>query len=352
VNWLVQSFTSYADEAAERWNRFWFRPQQPYTLALIRICGGAMLFYTHLVYSLDLAALLGPASLVSPQTSILLNQDPDGRMFVWSYLWSVESPALLWTLHLGALVVFALLTVGLFTRVVSVLAFLITLSYCHRLIGSQFGLDQVNAMLAMYLMIGPAGAAWSVDRWLAVRNSGDDRSAAPSPWTTVAIRLIQLHMCIIYLFGGIGKMRGEMWWDGSAVWYALSNLEYQSVDATWLVHYPWFIALLTHITVFWETFYCFFVWPKLTRPICLGLAVAVHGGIAIFLGMKTFGLAMIIGNAAFVYPETVKAFVDAMLRWVPRVSMKQSETRESAPKKRVTSSVRAAQSLREPAIHL
>lgn len=320
MNWLVQAVQGYVSEAAERWNRFWFRPQEPYTLALIRISAGLMLFYTHLVYAFDMDAMLGSHSLVSPSTSYLLNQGVDGKVYVWSYLWVIESPALLWTAHLAALVVFAMLTIGLYTRVASVLAFIITISYCHRLIGSQFGLDQVNAMLAMYLMVGPAGAAYSVDRLLARRRTGDDSPPAASPWTSVAIRLIQLHMCIIYLFGGIGKMRGFMWWDGSAVWHAIANLEYQSFDVTWLVHWPWLIALLTHVTVFWETFYCFLVWPKLTRPICLALAVAVHGGIAIFLGMKTFGLAMLIGNLAFVYPESVRALIGGLLRWAPIIA--------------------------------
>jgi hypothetical protein len=121
-------------------------------------------------------------------------------------------------------------------------------------------------------------------------------------------------MCVIYLFGGIGKMRGELWWDGSASWFALSNLEYQSVDMTWLVQYPFLLAFATHITVFWETFYPFLVWSRLTRPIALAVAVVVHGGIALFLGMPTFGIAMLIGNIAFLAPETVAAVVSAFRR--------------------------------------
>ena len=72
------------------------------------------------------------------------------------------------------------------------------------------------------------------------------------------------------------------------------------MDMTWLVDYPWLIALLSHVTVFWETFYCALVWPRVTRPVILATAFAVHGGIAAFLGMIPFGTAMIIGNLAFI----------------------------------------------------
>jgi hypothetical protein len=39
-------------------------------------------------------------------------------------------------------------------------------------------------------------------------------------------------------------------------------------------------------------------------------AVAVHGGIAMFMGMITFGLAMIFANLSFLKPETVRRWVD------------------------------------------
>ncbi len=297
-SWLVGWVTA--------WNQFWFTPSEPHTLALIRILGGAMLFYTHLVWSFDLINFLGPDSWIPNEVVRELHSGT----YAWSYLWYIESPTLLWAQHLLGLAVLAMLTLGLFTRVNSVLAFVFTVSYCHRLEGALFGLDQVNAMLAMYFMIGPSGAVYSIDRWLAQRRAGG-KLPRPSVTTSgnIAIRLMQVHMCIIYLFGGISKMRGEMWWDGSAVWYAIANLEYQSLDVTWLVHYPWLIALLSHVTVFWETFYCFLVWPRLTRPLTLALAVAVHGGIALFLGMITFGLAMIIGNVAFVPPRWVESAV-------------------------------------------
>jgi len=292
-----------ASAALQTWDRFWYTPAAPHTLAMIRILGGAMLLYTHLVWSLRLEAFLGPNSWIPSDVSRKIATGS----YAWSYLWYIESPALLWTVHLLALVVFFMLVVGYYSRIVSIVACLITIAYCHRLQGALFGLDQVNAMLAIYLAVGDCGGAWSVDRWLAARAGKSE--ITPRVSTNVAIRLLQLHMCVIYLFGGLAKAKGDLWWDGSALWFSAANYEYQSLSLLWTSHFPLMIALLSHLTVFWETFYCALIWPKATRPFMLAIAVMIHGGIALFLGMITFGLAMLIGNLAFVSPESVQAIV-------------------------------------------
>lgn len=315
----LQEVRAWFSSTVEGWDRFWFTPCAPQTYCMIRILGGAMLFYTHLVWAKDLLAFLGPAGWIPRDVSVAAHA---GRPFCWSYLWYFDSPGMLWATHIVALGVFALLIVGWYSRIVSVLAFLITVAYCHRLEGALFGLDQVNAMLALYLMIGNCGAVYSVDRWLRDRRAGQGGRVDPSISINVAMRLLQLHMCVIYLFGGISKMKGTMWWSGEATWFALANYEYQSMDMTWLVHMPWLLSLFTHVTLFWEASYCFLIWPRQTRPIVLTLAVAVHGGIALFLGMITFGLAMIIGNLAFVPPEWTRGVVDlARRQWDRRRRM-------------------------------
>lgn len=307
------SLKQWLTSLVEQWQRFWFAPAAPHTLALIRILAGSMLLYSHFVWGLGLTSFLGNDAWVTSETAQRLN----ASWWSWSYLYYVESPALLWTLHIAALVVFAMLTVGLFTRVTSILACIITISYCHRLVGMQFGLDQVNALLATYLAVGPCGAVYSLDRYLATRRAGAELPVMPSTAANIAIRLIQIHMCVIYLFGGISKLQGTTWLNGTAAWYAVASYEYQSLDMTWLAGYPFLIALATHATVFWETFYCVLIWPRTTRPVFLAMAVAVHGGIALFLGMITFGLAMIIANLAFVPPEVTQWCIAAARNWLP-----------------------------------
>ena len=304
----TQAVIAWLHLLVEKWQRFWFTPTAPHTLALLRILNGAMLFYTHLVWGKNLLDFLGPNAWINRSTAQQLNSLSTGTNYTWSYLYYVESPAILWCLHLAALLILACYTLGLYTRVTAVLAWIITLSYCHRLVGLQYGLDQINTFLVMYLMLAPCGEVYSLDAWLANR-ANPNKTTTLSTATTIATRLIQLHLCVIYFFGGVSKLRGEMWWDGSAVWFAMANLEYQTLNLTWLIHARWLVALLTHVTVLWETFYCVLVWPRWLRPIILALAVAVHGFIAFALGMITFGLAMISANLVFVPPQMVESAV-------------------------------------------
>ena len=301
----------YVAEAWRAWNKFWFTPTDPATLSLIRLFAGAMLFYTHLVWSLDLQAFLGQGGWL-PVSYIQQVQD---QWSVWSVFFWIKPTWLLWTVHIFALIVFFCLMAGLFSRTSAVLAFLLAVSYAHRVSpGAFFGLDKINCMLALYLMLGPCGARYSLDRIRRLRR-GDTSPAMPSTSANLPIRLIQVHLCIIYLFSGMAKLSGENWQAGTAVWWAVANLEYQSVDMTWLANWPVLVALATHATVFWEQFYCCLVWNRFTRPLVLWMAVLIHGGIAVCMGMITFGLVMLIANLSFLSPTTVRRWVDPFTGW-------------------------------------
>ncbi len=293
------------------WNRFWFTPTDPATLGLVRIFAGSMLFYTHLVWSIDLTGFMGEQGRFSTD---LVQRMHQGSTFAFSYLWLFDgNPAMLWFVHIAALFVLLMFTLGFYTRITSILTFIIAVSYAHRAPGALFGLDQINVMLAMYLMLGGAGEAFSLDRLLTKWRYPKRVLPEISTAANVSIRLIQLHMCVIYLFAGTGKLLGETWWEGTAIWGAVANSEYQSMDMTWLASYPLLIALMTQVSLVWEMSYCVLVWPRLTRPLVILMAIPLHLGIAICMGMITFGLAMLIGNLAFVSPWIIRE-IEASLR--------------------------------------
>ena len=289
----------------ETWNRFWFLPTDPATLGFIRIAAGLLLLRTHIVWIIHHDAFFGPHAWITPGArSVIVDHNP----WAWSHLLWSDSPTVLWSLHVVALVAMAMLTLGLLTRAASIAAFLFTVSYANRAAGCTFGLDDVNAMLAKYLMIGPAGAAFSLDglirRWRK-RPPLETQSVSAN----IAIRLIQLHMCVIYFFAATGKLLGPMWWEGTAMWGSIANYEHQSIDVTFLAHWPLLLNFLTHVTLFWELSYCALIWLPRWRPWVILLAVPVHLGISTCMGMVEFGLAMLIGNVAFISPWLVRKMV-------------------------------------------
>ncbi len=286
---------------AESWDAFWFRPADPTLLGLIRIMAGLMLVYTHAVWGLVLDDFFGPKAWLSPKFVRFLQAD----RYTYSFWWVVPN-GWQWVAFGLSMVALVMFTVGLWTRLTSVLALIVTISFAHRAPLAMFGLDQINAVLALYLAIGPSGQALSVDRWLARRRGIP--APAPSASANLAIRLINVHMCLIYFCAGTSKLQGEAWWDGGAMWLALSNLEYQSTDMTWLVWHPWLLNLATHVCVLWEISFAALIWQPKLRPLVLTISVFLHVGIGAFLGMWTFGLIMLVGCASFLPTEEVGRF--------------------------------------------
>ena len=308
LNPVVRDLTAMARSLAGDWDAFWFKPADPTLLGLLRILTGLMLLYTHAVWGLVLGQFFGPVSWLSPALVRAIQQD----QYTYSFWWIVAD-GWMWPVYGFSMAVLLLFTLGLFTRVTSVLSLLVVISFAHRVPQATFGLDQINAMLTLYLAIGPSGQALSLDRLIARRWRGSAASRpAPSARANLALRLINVHMCVIYFFAGISKLQGEAWWTGEAMWRAFSNLEYQSIDMTWLAWYPWLLNLVTHLSVLWEIFFCVLIWRPRLRPLMLAGAVVLHVGIGACLGMWTFGLIMLVGCASFLPHQAVRDLVAAL----------------------------------------
>ncbi len=303
---LWSAIATYFRDLWDAWNRFWFAPIDPATLCLVRLLAGGLLLYTHLVWSKDLSAFFGPDGWISQELAEAKNAE---RLTIDLFGY-VRSPALLWSIHIGFLIAFFCLFVGLFTRVASIVSAVGAIAYAtHVSPGAFFGLDKVNCMLATYLAIGPAGARYSVDRLWRMRRDAREEPA-PSATANLALRLIQFHLCVMYLFAGLGKLKGDRWWDGTATWFTVANDAYRSMDMTWMANHLYLLDFLTHMTVAWELSYCFLIWNRFARPWLLAAAIGAHLFIAFGMGMQTFGWAMIFANLAFFSPTLIRRVCD------------------------------------------
>jgi hypothetical protein len=247
----------------------------------------------------------------------------------YSPFYHVTSRAGMNLLHGVHLAVIVLFTLGVCTRVTSVLTWLAALAYLQRNPIALFGQDTMMNMCLFYLMLAPCGATWSVD-WLVRRyRTGRDALAAgkpPPPETgprpmisaNVIIRLIQIHYCLMYMSAGLSKLKGDSWWNGSAPWYCMTNPEFSPLhlpffrDALyWLCQDQWRWLWELHMnvvdifTLSLEIGLPFLVWTRL-RPIALTGSIMLHMGIALNMGLVVFSLFMFTLLLAWMPPFAIR----------------------------------------------
>ena len=235
---------------------------------------------------------------------------------IWFHITDPTSMAITHAVIIGIMVMF---TLGLFTRVTSVVVWLAAVSYIHRTQQVLFGMDTMMNLLLIFLMIGPSGKALSLDRWRAcrraeklsrARNGGELDEAtkkflAAPPMSEAAgftLRLVQIQFCFIYGMAGFSKLRGDNWWNHQAFWDTMANPEFT------MMHYPFYETLMRKFaairplysfaaagmvlyTFTMEIGLPFLIWTRL-RPIMMIGAVLFHFGIGTFMGLNLFGLLM------------------------------------------------------------
>ncbi len=301
------------------WNRFFFAPADPTALGLIRAAVGLLAFWSLLVMGLDLDAYLGSGGWESAELAW-----SSLRPFAWSF-WFLVGDAWLRPAWIGCLVVLLFFTLGIFSRTTSVLSWMIVVSTVRRAPAALFGFDQIVSMLLLYLAAtGASGQAFALDRYwrrwreakrtiraipARYRKDGLGRAVEPDtpglPAATVsanlALRLIQIHLVMIYAIAGLAKLQGVSWWNGEAVWRMMATGEFVMFDFTPLARWPMALSALTHGSLALELVYPALIWPRLTRPIMLTGVACLHVGIAVVNpGLSEFALVMIAANLAFV----------------------------------------------------
>jgi len=354
-------WSSVVRDAWGGWDRFWFSRMDPATLSWIRLCCGLLTFYVHLTYSWGLFSYVGKDGFVNHDLAGWVLRDaplygtgggwddqyvPVGQgNYYWSIYYHVTNPGLIVAIHVFFLLHMLLFALGLATRYTGAITWIGAMSYVQRANSTVFGLDTMMMILLLYLQIGPSGARYSLDRmiskWWARRKGLPEPEVQPSYAANFAVRLMQVHFCIIYLASGTSKLLGSMWWSGTALNLVMLNPAFAPMDKApyyylmkklaahrWLWEsVMWFNIVFS---VMLETSFTFLVWHRRWRWVMICASVMLHLGIGLFMGLTTFSLMMMIFVCAFVPPETV----DQAVTWVrERLAAMLTSRRPKAPER-------------------
>jgi hypothetical protein len=309
-------FSSVTEHVGRAWNRFWFLPSDPLTLSVIRVLAGLIAFYTVLTFTPDLITFFGPHGLLALE-NISRMQEP--TYFSFSYFWLFDDPVQLQVAHWIGLTVLGMFTLGLFTRVTSVLALVVTLAYFHRGFALISEMEHILAFVLFYLCLGPSGKYFSLDRLLHKRRSPAPahqmiaRKPAVGYWSaTVALRLIQIHLALVYFMMAIGQLREDTWWDGTAVWWLGGRQESAMIDISFLYAAPFVINLWTLGFVVFEICFGALAWNRFLAPLMVVLSFFAWTSIGLITGMLPFAAIMIVAGLAFLPASSTRTALEAI----------------------------------------
>lgn len=192
-------------------------------------------------------------------------------------------------LYLGSLVG---LLLGWRTRLTTLAAWLLHLLFASLAPHTNYGVDAFASMFLFYLLWAPAGAAYALDHRA---GRAPDR---PRESSRLLLRVMQLHLCLAYLFTGVEKASGEQWRNGEAIWRSLTTQGYEAFDFTWLARYPSLAVLAGWSVLVVEIGYPLFIWPRRTRRPMIAAVTAMHAGIGVFMGLHLFAALMIVLTVA------------------------------------------------------
>ena len=195
------------------------------------------------------------------------------------------------------------LVIGFLCRSAAIAAWLIHL--CAAKTGGYlaYGMDNFLTIGLFYLMIAPLPDKWALDQKLWRTQSRDPEVVG------FFRRVLQLHLCVIYFFGGLTKCLGAGWWTGDSMWRALTRPPFDLIPSQTLIHWQPILLIAGIVVCLLELTFPILIWPKRTRIFCLMAVVAMHIGIGVTMGLYLFSLVMIILDLA--------AFGSGLLRLLP-----------------------------------
>jgi len=221
-----------------------------------------------------------------------------GWFVAWgSYLGLTEETILFvtWICLLGAA---CCLLLGFCCRTSAIIAWLLHLCAVKSGDFVAYGMDNFTTIGLFYLIVAPLPDHYALDWKLWKPRRQDLRRLG------FQRRVLQLHMCLIYFFGGITKCLGTGWWTGESMWRALTRPPFNIIPLPLLISWKAVLPFLGIAVCLIETGYLFFIWWKRTRFIWLVCVLGMHVAIGLTMGLYLFSVIMIVLNLAAFGPGT------------------------------------------------
>jgi hypothetical protein len=282
------------------WNEFFFKPQSPIPVALFRIFYGVVVIANLLLLRPDWFAWYGTHAWMSLSTMYKVESGMRLNLFTVIPQTDPWVEAVFWASLAAAI----LLTTGLFTRLSSIAVFLCLTSIHERNLFIFHSGDAFLRVAGFFLMFAPAGAAFSIDRWVRVSKGKEEPEIMPrSPW---AQRMIQFELALLYFTAFWWKSMGAPWVNGTALYYVTYLAEIHRFPVPGWVQTPLLMKLGSWATLVVEFSLGVLIWFRELRYPLLVLGVLFHLYLEYWLNIPMFNWNVLCAYVLFIEPADLE----------------------------------------------
>ncbi len=273
------------------WEIFWFGEMDGYPLGVFRAVFAGILFIMYSIRGLEFQLLFSNEGLMPFDRAQLFAPETYQPLFYWF----PESNSLLALCYVLFLVLLLALSLGLIGRRLCWLVLFFHLMFFQRNYMTIYGADLISNFFLLALCFTNAHRYFSLRHWLFPQWNRPESS----PLDTMGVRMIQVQLCIIYGFTGLEKMKGNEWWEGTAVWAVLTNAQLNFMDFSFFHYFPVVVVVMTWATLLFEVYFPVVIWFQGLRKYWLSIGFLFHLGAAVFMSLPFFSTIMVSSYLVF-----------------------------------------------------
>lgn len=295
----------------QHYNNFFFRKIPATSLGLFRIFFATALLLNALLLYPDLKTWFSETGVLPYQ--VARDTLPGTRINVFTLLPVTEEA--LYSVYAVYIVSILLLLVGLFTRTVTAIVFVLTVSFSHRNVFILNSGDTMARCLLFFMLFAPSGKTFSFDRLIKVfRRKEEKDSALFVAWPQ---RMMQYQVAIMYIATVVWKLRGDMWVDGTSVYMTSRLDEFKRFPMPKFSQSLWYSRIATYYALFVEFAMGVLVWLKEFHYPVLIMGVCLHLGLEYAMNVPVFQWVTLSTYILFVEHEKLIQIRNYLMKFLP-----------------------------------
>lgn len=247
----------------------------------------------------DRRYLFGPQGVL-PHEEFVSQLTQSGTFSLYS--WSTSTVWFETVFHAGALVALAVM-LGIGGRAGLALHWVFLWSIYQRQTVIIDGGDNLAYVVIPLLMLTRCYDRFSFRtgsaRRMGRRLPGSVKALSP-PLHNLGVVAVAVQICLVYVVSGLYKVQGQVWQDGTALFYILRIPEFTWPGVSQIIYgNDLFVYLGTYSTVLFLVYFPLGILVPALRPWAAVTSIGFHVSIGLFMGLTSFALTMVACDLIF-----------------------------------------------------